>query len=265
MPEAKQKILVVEDEPGITDMLTLTLEQAGYRVITAVNGAEGLKKAVADRPDLIVTDVLMPVLDGFQFYKELKKNKWTSSIPVIILTARGRMQETFNLYGADAFLDKPSGSAVLLKKISEILSQPVRCRTPKRVLVAGNYPRIVDRIIRYFEQGAGNAVSVLTGPDVLIQSVLFNPQIIVMDLQMGGPTGSSVQIIRSVRLLPQLRQVPILLYSYIDINDLGLYDVRRKATMIETHQKYCLAAGATKYLGPFEESSFFAKILPYLE
>jgi len=257
-------ILVVDDEPGFVDMLKLTLEYAGYRVLTAPNGVDGFNAAVRQKPDLIITDVLMPVMDGFHFYKALKADERSESIPVIILTARGRMKETFSVSGADAFLEKPSQSAVLLKKIKELLTPLPRGHLSKRVLIGGIHPRIVGSISGHFTRSGCQTKAVTGGPDVLIQSVLFAPQIIIMDLQMGGPSGSSAQIIRAVRLLPQLKPTPILLYSYIDAAELGLYDVRRKANLVETHRKFCLSAGATEYLGPYEESSFFGKIKPFL-
>ncbi len=106
------KLLIVEDETGVADMLKITLQQAGYKVLTAANGKEGLEKAFTNQPDLIITDVLMPVMDGFVFLKELKKNKLTATLPVIVLTARGQMEDTFDVYGADAFLEKFAGDSI---------------------------------------------------------------------------------------------------------------------------------------------------------
>ena len=102
-----KKILIVEDEPDMQQMVQMRLEAAGYKVITANNGQEGLAKVNEELPDLIISDVLMPVMDGFTFYKELKAKKATEDIPVLILTARGKMEDSFKVMGADDFIAKP--------------------------------------------------------------------------------------------------------------------------------------------------------------
>lgn len=115
MPEAK-RILVVEDEPQIRELIQARLESAGYTTLTAENGQEGLEQVKKVCPDLIITDVLMPVMDGFTFYKELKKTMTTARIPVLIVTARGKMEDTFKIVGADDFITKPFESQELVEK-----------------------------------------------------------------------------------------------------------------------------------------------------
>ena len=90
-----KKILVVDDDTGVLNVLRLMLEDAGYEVALAENGGEGILKAKADPPDLIISDILMPIMDGFIFYKALRKDKKTASIPILILTARGQMEDSF--------------------------------------------------------------------------------------------------------------------------------------------------------------------------
>jgi len=102
-----KKILVVEDEDTLRKMLVLELESAGYEVHQAGDGEAALLLIKETLPDLIISDVLMPNMDGFTFYKELKKNKITSDIPVLILTARGKMEDSFRVVGADDFPQFP--------------------------------------------------------------------------------------------------------------------------------------------------------------
>jgi len=83
----KKKILVVDDEPDMVEMLKLILESASYEVIAAYDGQEGVEKARAERPDAIILDLMMPRKDGFQACKELKGEPATAGIPVLVLTA----------------------------------------------------------------------------------------------------------------------------------------------------------------------------------
>jgi len=86
---AKARILIVDDETYIQHVVSLKLSNAGFEVITASDGEEGLATAIEQRPDLIITDYQMPFLTGLEMCQRLKQNPATASIPVIMLTARG--------------------------------------------------------------------------------------------------------------------------------------------------------------------------------
>jgi len=259
----KKKILIVEDDPGVIDMLELLLDQAGYTTLMAQDGREGLAKAIKYSPDLIITDILMPVMDGYTFFKELKKSQLTRHIPVLILTARGQMHDTFEVLGADAFIEKPSESQWLLLTINELLTKTKKSQKSKRILLAGSNPEIVKNMVEQFKNKGLQCDYVFTGPDIISQSVLFNPHIIIMEVQMSIDRSSS-DIIKAIRLMPRFKSIPILVYSYYDVGELGVYEFHQKATMISKHQQRCLRAGATKYIGRFEETIFWECIAEYL-
>ncbi len=104
----KKTILVVDDEKDIVDLLTYNLSKEGFTVITARNGKEALEK-VKQKPDLIILDVMMPEMNGLQVVQELKRDKKTSTIPVLLLTAKGsETDEIVGLeIGADDYIVKP--------------------------------------------------------------------------------------------------------------------------------------------------------------
>lgn len=85
----KKRILVVDDSPVIVMILRAQLEEGGYDVITAADGAEGVKKALEEKPDLILLDVIMPKLDGFQTLQELKAQASVKQVPVVMLSVKG--------------------------------------------------------------------------------------------------------------------------------------------------------------------------------
>lgn len=118
-----KKILIIEDEEAIRFILEKRLSDAGYLVISAENGLEGLNKARKENPDLILLDLMLPGIDGYQVCSILKRDRRYTHIPIIILTARIQ-QKDYELamqVGADAFLTKPFESQVLLSKIEELL------------------------------------------------------------------------------------------------------------------------------------------------
>ena len=104
----KKNILVVDDEKDIVDLLSYNLSKEGFAVITARNGKEALEK-VKQKPELIILDVMMPEMNGLQVIQELRKEKSTASIPVILLTAKGsETDEIVGLeVGADDYIVKP--------------------------------------------------------------------------------------------------------------------------------------------------------------
>ncbi len=119
-------LLIVEDTPNIRELLTVTLRFKGYPVVTAQNGKEALEMIAKERPALIVTDILMPVMDGYAFVQKLRTDVKTHDIPVIFLSATYVTPEdkTFALsLGASRFLEKPIDTEDFLLTIAELLTQ----------------------------------------------------------------------------------------------------------------------------------------------
>ncbi len=121
---ASPKILACDDERHIVRLIQVNLERAGYGVITAFDGTDALRKVDSDRPDLIVLDVMMPKMDGFEVLKRLQANPETRDIPVIMLTAKAQDMDVFKGWssGASAYLTKPFNPLELLTFIKRVLS-----------------------------------------------------------------------------------------------------------------------------------------------
>jgi diguanylate cyclase (GGDEF)-like protein len=123
----RQKILVIDDEPDIRDVLELTLTET-FDVVTAANGGEGLAMAKQHVPDLIITDYMMPVLNGPEFCKALRRDISLSHIPIIMLTGKGDIKDMVSGInsGADDYLIKPFEPATLLARIEMIVKRTTR-------------------------------------------------------------------------------------------------------------------------------------------
>ena len=102
-----KKILIVEDDDNIRELLRLYLEREGYEILEAENGAAGMSRWKADQPDLILLDVMMPVMDGWQVCREIRESG--STTPIIMITAKGEtMDKVTGLeMGADDYIVKP--------------------------------------------------------------------------------------------------------------------------------------------------------------
>lgn len=104
-------------------MLSLKLEKLGYAVVSAANGREGVERALKENPDLIVMDIMMPVMDGFSAVEELRRRDSVQDRPVVFLSAKGQEEDRLKAkaLGAVDFIGKPFSPALLVQRISEIL------------------------------------------------------------------------------------------------------------------------------------------------
>ena len=125
-PEAKHTILVVDDEPRMIQFIRMNLELEGFRVIQAANGLEALDKVRDDLPDLVVLDVMMPELDGFETLQLIRE---ISTVPVIMLTAKGEEEDRIRglELGADDYISKPFSPREMVSRVKAVLR---RTETP---------------------------------------------------------------------------------------------------------------------------------------
>jgi two-component system, OmpR family, phosphate regulon response regulator PhoB len=119
---AKPRILIIEDERGLTDVLTYKLEGEGYEVAVAHDGQEGLRKAQMHLPDVIILDLMLPGMDGLEVCRQLRAGERTRNVPILILTAKA--EETDQVVGftmgADDYVTKPFSPKVLVQRIKAL-------------------------------------------------------------------------------------------------------------------------------------------------
>ena len=120
----KQRILLVDDEPSIVKMVGKRLEIEGFDVLVAVDGQEGLSKAQTERPDLIILDLMLPKLNGYEICTMLKQDTRYQKIPIVLFTAKAQEKdEKLGMEcGANAYVRKPFRAQELLEKILSLLA-----------------------------------------------------------------------------------------------------------------------------------------------
>lgn len=124
------RILIVEDEPDITELVKSRLEAAGYKTLSAKDGVEGLEKVRKEKPDLILLDVLMPRMDGITVALRLKKDPSTRAIPIMIISVtKGPDEEGLaKRIGAEEYLYKPFDPEEFLTKVGRLLKKEGRAK-----------------------------------------------------------------------------------------------------------------------------------------
>ena len=121
---AKTRILVVDDEASIVKILRKRLEQFGFEVSVAMDGQAALDKAREEHPALIILDIMLPILNGYEVCAKLKQDEAYKRIPIIMFTAKEESEHHLAglMFGADAYIAKNCGSKVLLERIRTLLS-----------------------------------------------------------------------------------------------------------------------------------------------
>jgi len=120
-----KRILVVDDEVQLVEMVKIRLEANGYEVLSAYDGQEGLEKIRKEKPDLIVLDLMLPKLDGYKVCRMIKFDEKYKNIPIILFSARAQDsdKEMGVQVGANGYITKPFEPKVLLSKIKELLGE----------------------------------------------------------------------------------------------------------------------------------------------
>jgi len=200
------KILVIDDEKPFLEMMTIRLESHGYEVITACDGGEGLEMAKSESPDLILLDIMMPEIDGFDVCTLLKNNKQYSGIPIIMCTAMAQKVdiETSIDVGADAYIAKPIDHDILLNKIEELLEKPSSVGEENevglKILMADDERAILEKNAKKVAEQGYTVITAKDGEEAWEKIQSESPDIILLDLSMPKMDGFEV--------LTELRENP---------------------------------------------------------
>ncbi len=126
MAEEKKKVVCIEDEPEMIDLVKLILGRKGFDLIGAMGGREGLEAVRRVRPDLVLLDLMMPDMDGWEVYQQMQADEELSNIPVIVVTAKAQsIDKVLGLHIAkvDDYVTKPFGPQELLQSVERVLSK----------------------------------------------------------------------------------------------------------------------------------------------
>jgi CheY-like chemotaxis protein len=183
-------LLVVDDEPNIVELLSASLRFAGYDVTTATHGAEALRKAREVEPDLVVLDVMMPEMNGFDVAAVLKNDPLTLDIPIVVLSIVQDRERGFRL-GVDRYLTKPIDTDLLFKEVGLLIEQK---KSHKRVMVVDEDASTV-RTLTDVLTTRGYSVIEARSDDLLERAVASQPDIILLN-SVSSARSSAVQMLR---------------------------------------------------------------------
>ena len=188
--DRKARILVVDDEANIRELLTQEFTEAGYQVSVAANGREAIAEVRRDRPDLVVLDVMMPEMNGFDAAAILKNDPFTADIPIVILSIVQDRDRGFRV-GVDRYLTKPIDTDLLFREVGALLEQK---KSHKRVLVVDEDTSTVKTLTDVLTS-RGYTVSEARGEDLVERARAIQPDIIMLS-SVASARSNAVQMLR---------------------------------------------------------------------
>lgn len=254
------RILIADDEVDVVDVTRKRLIKDGYEVYPAYNGQEAYQLTVKYVPDLIISDVLMPLMNGFEFCKAVRENEKTKDIPIIIVTGnRSDMQDSFLFLGIKDILHKPFNLDQLEEKIrfhlgiakamhTQKTKLMLHCVRPAKMAAVG---AVIESVPQWISKFA------TTGAELIARAKDFLPDIIVIDLFMNDMPAD--EAILCLKAIPELKDTQVLTY-YSPITEGDDYIIQARMIEIQYLKTATAAAGAKEYLGPLNNPSNFVAL-----
>ena len=204
-------ILVVEDDENSSELLTVTLTGAGYRVIPVYNGRKALAVAKRLKPFAITLDIMLPGMDGWDVLKYLKYDSETSDIPVIVVSMLDAAEVGFSLGVVDYFV-KPVEKRTLIAALNT-LKDALGIDMPK-VLVVDDDPDAVELVASMIEPAGFEVIRAYGGEEGVQKSVSEHPNVLILDLMM--PEVSGFDVVARLKIEPETRNIPIIICTSKD-------------------------------------------------
>lgn len=212
----KPLVLIVEDSPQAGELLRLHIESAGYRVEIARDGAMAVDMAKRLRPSVITLDVLLPVKDGWEVLKELKRHPLCKHIPIIIVSIIDEKTLGFSLGAVDYFV-KPVNKDDLLQALDKVHIIPKRGRPRPRVLVIDDDRAATDLVQVILENEGYQVLKAFDGKDGVELAAREHPDLIILDLIM--PEMSGFNVAYQLRQIPATRAIPIIILTSMEVDE----------------------------------------------
>lgn len=224
----EKTLLIVDDDPKIHQEIQELLQGAGFNLLHAYNGEEGLSLARKHKPDVITLDVIMPLMDGWSVLSALKSDSSLSAIPVILLTVMKEGDLGFALGAVDS-LQKPIEPNVLIKRIEQLVTDP------KMILVVDDEAASRDIMKKAVIRMGWSVIEAKNGLEAIAQLNSLIPSLIILDLMMPEMDGFAV--IHELQLNEEWRKIPVLIVTGKDLT-------QKERDLLMKHSQSIILKGA---------------------
>ncbi len=212
----KPLVLIIEDNNQAGQLIQMYLQEAGYRTEIAKDGAEGIEKAKRLKPNIITLDMIMPIKDGWQVLKELKRHPICKDIPIIIISITDEKKLGFSMGAVDYFV-KPVNKDELLSALQKIpMKMPAKKQHPK-VLIIDDDKTAAELIQVILEAEGYEVIKTMNGKEGVRLAGSENPDLIILDLIMPDISGFNVAY--QLKQQPITRNTPIIILTSMDVDE----------------------------------------------
>lgn len=215
------KVLIVEDEEALLQTLQFKLSREGYEVALARDGFQGLEQIKANRPDVVLLDILMPKLDGFGVLEQLSKEKVIPGLPVIIISNSGQPVEidrALKLGARDYLVKAEFAPEEVLEKVRKVLGQDgASAGTNGRVLIVEDDQFLRDLMERKLKKEGFSVDTAIEGETGLQKIVATKPDLVLLDIILPGVDGFS--ILEKIKGNPAVANIPVILLTNLGQRD----------------------------------------------
>jgi len=264
MTDAAKTVLIIDDDPDILQVTSSMLRKRSFNVIEAKSAEEGLSVLKDRCPDLILTDVLLPQMNGFELVKQIRQSPLISAIPILVITGRGHMKESFDILGVEGFIAKPFTPEALVQRIENILEmhhireEKSEVQQKNTVIVVGQiqFQPILEEMVHTVNQLGFQGLFVTSVPDAMAKMVEHGVSVLLMDVQLEGKPAAD--LVNMVRHLPGFEDTIIIGFSYYRVDQLSDATSRKKILDIESNSQLFLKAGANHYMGRYSQELLIA-------
>lgn len=212
----KTLVLIIEDNPQAAQLIEKNLRDAGYQTAIARDGVEGIEKAKRLKPSVITLDMLLPLKDGWQVMKELKRHPICKDIPIIIISITDEKKLGFSL-GAFHYFVKPVNREELLETLQRIPYRKNTSRQHPKVLVIDDDKTALELIDVILDAEGYEVIKSLNGNDGIKIAIQEQPDLIILDLVMPEISGFNVAF--QLKQQPSTRNIPIIILTSMEIDD----------------------------------------------
>lgn len=253
------KILMIEQEKSTIQLARDRLSPSGIELLSALDGPCGFQMAKDKTPDLIITNALIPLMNGFELCKAIKHDEDTKSIPLVVMTEKHHMEESFMFLGVKDFLEKPVNMDELEKVVRSKLRLSTLMQQQRTKILINGKPEILtccQGLLKnaphwsgYFDQDSDS---------FLKDAIKYAPDVILIDIVTDQFQAD--EMIKELKSIPELKNSSILIYYNLDIENNDHVAIQAEMIGVQYMKDQALMAGAKEFLGPFNPVNFLKLI-----